>query len=282
MTNTATNSVTIARGLPSLCLLVLVALAGCSAGAPSEPSTDGVVQDQLSWSGFCGGKSGHECSSDKVCVPLFSRGCPGPDHGGLCIRRPEHCPAVSDPVCGCDGVTYGNLCKAAAAGAAIVHHGACGAGPACGSGGSSCPGAGTCTGQGDADHACNGHQSLWGRDRDDDDRGHGQAKVCECNVTLQCKTGERFNDNPAVCACEPNGDPCVSIACKAGEQCVVNPDGTAGCQPSACVGVSCKTGEQCVVQPDGTGACQPDACAGVTCKAGQQCVVQPDGTALCQ
>jgi hypothetical protein len=31
---------------------------------------------------------------------------------GTCMARPEICAAVSDPVCGCDGITYGNGCKA--------------------------------------------------------------------------------------------------------------------------------------------------------------------------
>jgi Kazal-type serine protease inhibitor domain len=279
MTNSTTYSVSIARGLQSLCMLMMGALVGCSAEAPSAPSTDGVVQDELSWSGFCGGKSGHQCSSDKVCVPLFSRGCPGPEHTGLCVRKPAHCPAVSDPVCGCDGKTYGNLCQAAAAGSAMVHHGACKPAPACGSGGSACPGAGTCTGGDDDDdgHQCTHHQSLFGH-HDDDDGG----KTCECKVTQQCKSGERFNDSPAVCACEPNGDPCASVSCKVGELCAVQSDGTAACMPDGCNHVSCKVGDICVVQSDGVGACFPDACQGVTCKVGETCSVQPDGTALCQ
>jgi hypothetical protein len=60
-----------------------------------------------------------------LCLPLLSRACPGPKHIGICVPRPHTCSDVSDPVCGCDGVTYDNLCEAAAARTAIVHTGAC-------------------------------------------------------------------------------------------------------------------------------------------------------------
>ena len=48
--------------------------------------------------------------------------CDGP---GACRPRPPRCPDVLDPVCGCDGLTYGNPCEAAAAGVNLEHRGAC-------------------------------------------------------------------------------------------------------------------------------------------------------------
>ncbi|HXQ24069.1 MAG TPA: Kazal-type serine protease inhibitor domain-containing protein [Candidatus Acidoferrales bacterium] len=44
---------------------------------------------------------------------------------GECVERPEICPEVVDPVCGCDGVTYPNDCWRLNAGATLAHAGAC-------------------------------------------------------------------------------------------------------------------------------------------------------------
>ena len=50
---------------------------------------------------------------------------------GTCVVRPDICPRLFDPWCGCDGKTYSNRCAAQAAGVNVVHHGECEKPPPC-------------------------------------------------------------------------------------------------------------------------------------------------------
>jgi hypothetical protein len=73
----------------------------------------------------CGGAAGNVCPDGMVCVPDDPAQC-GPGTGpGTCQRRPTMCPAVYDPVCGCDGNTYSNACAAGVAMISVVHLGEC-------------------------------------------------------------------------------------------------------------------------------------------------------------
>ncbi len=51
--------------------------------------------------------------------------CSVADDAGTCQRTPEVCTQQYEPVCGCDGTTYGNSCVAAMAGAKIDKSGEC-------------------------------------------------------------------------------------------------------------------------------------------------------------
>ena len=48
------------------------------------------------------------------------------DVAGICTPIPNGCPDVWDPVCGCDGVTYGNECESDMATVSLAHYGECG------------------------------------------------------------------------------------------------------------------------------------------------------------
>ncbi len=108
-----------------------------------EPLLDGTVCDDgnpctaedVCTAGVCVGipiPGCGECMSNADCPAadlfcLFPPGTCGEDGiPGTCVPRPSVCPDVWDPVCGCDGQTYGNECDAHAAGVSIRHHGECG------------------------------------------------------------------------------------------------------------------------------------------------------------
>jgi hypothetical protein len=73
----------------------------------------------------CGGFAGVGCPGEAICD--FPPGqCGFADHQGTCVPRPDVCPEIFAPVCGCDGVTYGNDCERLRAGVALDHDGECG------------------------------------------------------------------------------------------------------------------------------------------------------------
>jgi hypothetical protein len=73
---------------------------------------------------ICGGIAGFACDADEFCeFPVGS--CNLPDITGICKPRPDVCPTLFEPVCGCDNVTYPNDCAANLAGVIIQHNGSC-------------------------------------------------------------------------------------------------------------------------------------------------------------
>lgn len=74
------------------------------------------------------------CTDSRECAPNEYCNFPDTNCGttpGVCEPRPELCPTVFDPVCGCDGQTYSNACFAAMAGVDVDHPGACETSGAC-------------------------------------------------------------------------------------------------------------------------------------------------------
>ena len=73
----------------------------------------------------CGSRGLAECPDGFYCDWEGPVACGMADGPGTCQPRPDACIALYDPVCGCDGNTYGNACSAASAGVDVSAEGEC-------------------------------------------------------------------------------------------------------------------------------------------------------------
>jgi len=73
----------------------------------------------------CGGIQGLACPQSQFCDINMPNVCGGADLSGICRVPPQACALIYAPVCGCDGITYGNDCERQAARMQLDHPGEC-------------------------------------------------------------------------------------------------------------------------------------------------------------
>jgi hypothetical protein len=79
--------------------------------------------------GVCGTIVGIPCPEGSFCE-LPPDTCSSADLAGVCVPHADACTLDWNPVCGCDGLTYGNDCERQSAGVSKAHDGECAGGPA--------------------------------------------------------------------------------------------------------------------------------------------------------
>jgi hypothetical protein len=74
----------------------------------------------------CGGLPGTGCLKGLFCLFTEEQQCGKDDRAGVCSANEGFfCPELKQPVCGCNGETFGNSCFAKVAGQSVAHDGPC-------------------------------------------------------------------------------------------------------------------------------------------------------------
>lgn len=109
---------------PLACVPVIAPVCGCDGVTYMNACEAAKVGANVKHLGACVPGA---CSDNGDCLAVsYCKKAVGDcDGNGVCAERPENCPAVFAPVCGCNGVTYMNACEAAKAGINVAAEGAC-------------------------------------------------------------------------------------------------------------------------------------------------------------
>lgn len=90
----------------------------CTCAGGFWACTERICEGKLCWGSGA-------CADDEYCAYVEGEHCGAADATSICKPRPDICPAVDEPVCGCDGNDYSNACLAAQSGTGVYQLGEC-------------------------------------------------------------------------------------------------------------------------------------------------------------